>query len=178
MLVIGPIFLLLYWMGGIPIAVPFSNSVCGLKLSGEFVKFKGLTIVLKVNMTNNFNKAKSFYQKTEKSAIEVQDPLSVVKTMVNELKKSMNMVVSCTGVDNQRTIRTKHFSRSLVIIYTLQTTLDFEKGQNLATKLFQIYEYCRQQMIKCFKEQAIDGANKAINALNDIFSGQNELKNA
>ena len=71
---------------------------------------------------------------------------------------------------NERFVRTKYFSRSLVIIYTLQTTLDFDKGEKLATKLFQIYEYCRQQLIKCFKEQVVEGTHKAINALENIFS--------
>ena len=118
----------------------------------------------------NFNKAKNFYQNTEKSSIKSQDPIAIVKTMVGELKKSMDKVISSTGIDNQRQFRAKYFSRSLVIIYTLQTTLDFEKSQDLATRLFQIYEYCRQQLIKCFREQVIDGAKKAINALEDIFN--------
>ena len=118
----------------------------------------------------NFNKAKNFYKNSEKSAIQSQDPISIVKTMVGELRRSMDKVILSTGIDSQRQVRTKYFSRSLVIIYTLQTTLDFEKGEDLATKLFQIYEYCRQQLIKCFREQIIDGAKKAINALEDIFN--------
>ena len=118
----------------------------------------------------NFNKAKNFYQKTEKSSLQSQDPIAIVKTMVGELKKSMDNVITSTGIDNQRQFRAKYFSRSLVIIYTLQTTLDFEKGENLAAKLFQLYEFCRQQLIKCFQEQVIDGAKKAINALDDIFN--------
>ena len=52
--------------------------------------------------------------------------------MVNELKKSMNIVVSSTGQNEQNNVRAKHFSRALVIIYTLQTSLDFEKGEQLA----------------------------------------------
>ena len=118
----------------------------------------------------NFNKAKNFYKNSEKSAIQSQDPISIVKTMVGELRRSMDKVILSTGIDSQRQVRTKYFSRSLVIIYTLQTTLDFENGEDLATKLFQIYEYCRQQLIKCFQEQVIDGAKKAINALDDIFN--------
>ena len=53
--------------------------------------------------------------------------------MVSELQKSMDKVILSTGIDKQREVRAKHF-RSLVIIYTLQTTLDFDKGENLATK--------------------------------------------
>ena len=121
-------------------------------------------------MSGKLNKAKKFYSTTEKSSLQVQDPISIVKTMVKELQSSMNKVIDTTGKDGERVVRTKYFSRSLVIIYTLQTTLDFEKGESLATKLFQIYEYCRQQLIKCFKEQVVDGTYKAINALEDIFS--------
>ena len=121
-------------------------------------------------MSGRLNKAKKFYSTTEKSSIKVQDPVSVVKTMVKELQSSMNKVIDSTGKENERFVRTKYFSRSLVIIYTLQTTLDFDKGEKLATKLFQIYEYCRQQLIKCFKEQVVEGTHKAINALEDIFS--------
>ena len=125
----------------------------------------------------NFNKAKNFYKNSEKSSIQSQDPISIVKTMVGELRRSMDKVILSTGIDSQRQVRTKYFSRSLVIIYTLQTTLDFDKGEKLAIKLFQIYEYCRQQLIKCFKEQVIDGAKKAINALEDIFTISKVSKN-
>ncbi len=126
----------------------------------------------------NFNKAKNFYKNSEKSAIQSQDPISIVKTMVGELRRSMDKVILSTGIDSQRQVRTKYFSRSLVIIYTLQTSLDFDKGENLAIKLFQIYEYCRQQLIKCFNEQVIDGAKKAITALEDIFTVSKVSKNA
>ena len=122
------------------------------------------------NMSGRLNKAKKFYKKTERSSIKAQNPISIVKTMVNELQKSMGKVIDSTGNESERILRTKYFSRSLVIIYTLQTTLDFDKGEDLATKLFQIYEYCRQQLIKCFREQVVDGTYKAIKALEDIFN--------
>ena len=129
-------------------------------------------------MSGRLNKAKKFYSTTEKSSIKVQDPIALVKTMVKELQNSMSIVIDATGKEKERVVRTKYFSRSLVIIYTLQTTLDFEKGQTLAAKLFQIYEFCRQQLIKCFKEQVVDGTKKAIKALEDIFSTNMVKSNA
>ena len=129
-------------------------------------------------MSGRLNKAKKFYSTTEKSSIKVQDPIALVKTMVKELQNSMSIVIDATGKEKERVVRTKYFSRSLVIIYTLQTTLDFEKGQTLAAKLFQIYEFCRQQLIKCFREQVVDGTKKAINALEDIFSTNMVKSNA
>ena len=130
-------------------------------------------------MTLKLNKAKSFYKKAEKSSvIENKDPMEIVRTMIKELKKSMHIVVTSTGKQDQNKVRTKHYSRSLVIIYTLQTSLDFEKGQDLAGKLFQIYEYCRKELIKCFSQRVIDGIQKAITALSQIFEENNRLKNA
>ena len=130
-------------------------------------------------MTLKLNKAKSFYKKAEKSSvIENKDPMEIVRTMIKELKKSMHIVVTSTGNSDQKNVRAKHFSRSLVIIYTLQTSLDFEKGQELAGKLFQIYEYCRKELIKCFSQKMVDGIKKAITALGEIFQENNRLKNA
>ena len=119
----------------------------------------------------NFNKAKNFYKNTEKSSIQSQDPIAIVKNMVGELKRSMDKVITSTGVDSQRQFRAKYFSRSLVIIYTLQTTLDFEKGQKLAAKLFQLYEFCRQQIIKALTKNIKVGLQKAISSLEEILNG-------
>ena len=120
-------------------------------------------------MAVHFNKAKHQYQKTDISSSQNNDPVEIVKTMVNELRKSMKIVTLHTNDKNNRISRNKHFSKALVIIYTLQTSLDFEKGGEIATQLFQVYEYCRQQLIKGFHSQVVDGINKAINALKEIF---------
>ena len=120
-------------------------------------------------MAIHFNKAKHQYQKKEKSVVETNEPIEIVKTMIKELQKSMNIVARTNNIKEQRVKRNKHFSKSLVIIYTLQTSLDFDKGGSLATQLFQIYEYCRQQLIKGFKTHVVEGIEKAINSLREIF---------
>ena len=120
-------------------------------------------------MAVHFNKAKHQYQKTDISSSQNNDPVEIVKTMVNELRKSMKIVTLHTNDKNNRISRNKHFSKALVIIYTLQTSLDFERGGEIATQLFQVYEYCRQQLIKGFRSQVVDGINKAIDALKEIF---------
>ncbi|MBH43326.1 MAG: flagellar biosynthesis protein FliS [Rickettsiales bacterium] len=120
-------------------------------------------------MAVHFNKAKHQYQKTDISSSQNNDPVEIVKTMVNELRKSMKIVSLHTKDKNNRISRNKHFSKALVIIYTLQTSLDFERGGEIATQLFQVYEYCRQQLIKGFRSQVVEGINKAINALKEIF---------
>ncbi len=129
-------------------------------------------------MIMNFNRAKHYYQKTENSVNAVKDPTEIVKTMIQELNKSMNLVVSCMKENKDPMVKSKNFSKSLMIIYTLQTTLDFEKGGDLATQLFQIYEYCRQQLIKGFSKSIPEIIIKSINSLNEIFFGGQDGKPA
>lgn len=126
-------------------------------------------------MSLHFNKVKSLYKKSDNSDNTVKSPMEVVHTMIKELKRSMETVASTTNIAKKRLDRSKHFSRALVIIYTLQTSLDFDKGGKLATELFQIYEYCRQQLIKGFKKKISEGIKKAIKALNDIFDFETKV---
>ena len=46
--------------------------------------------------------------------------------------------------------------------------LDFEKGESIATNLFQLYEYARQQMIADLTKGIADGTPKASQALQEI----------
>lgn len=121
-------------------------------------------------MTIHFNKAKHLYQKSEKKSFENDNAMNIIKAMVKELRKSMDFVMYNMKNDEQRLKKNKHFSKALVIIYTLQTSLDFDSGGNLANKLFQLYEYCRQQLINDFRKKINDGIKKAINALDEIFT--------
>ena len=52
----------------------------------------------------------------------------------------------------------------------------FEKGGKLATQLFQLYEYCRQQLLKGFTNNIYDNILKAINSLNEIFINEKNGK--
>ena len=46
--------------------------------------------------------------------------------------------------------KSKNLSKSLSIIYGLQTSLDFDKALEIANNLFQLYEYCRHEIIRGF----------------------------
>ena len=74
----------------------------------------------------------------------------------------------------------KNVTRSLTTIYSLQTSLDFDKGGKIATGLFQLYEYCRVQIISGFTKSINDCIIKAKKALDQILSAWNnmQIKNA
>ena len=68
----------------------------------------------------------------------------------------------------QKTI-SKYMARSLSSIYALQTSLNFEKGGKIATNLFQLYEYCRAQIIQAFCVNDYTNLKKARAALDEII---------
>ena len=132
------------------------------------------------------NKAKviNAYGKTEQASHLTKNSFEVVATILDELKRSMMIVSEISEKkkheDKEREKSNSNFSRAFIAIYALQTSLDFDKGGNIAIQLFQVYEFCRKQLIKAFTKKVVDGINRAIITLSQIISAWRELlgKNA
>ena len=140
-------------------------------------------------MTNNeYIKA---YQKTQQSTNTVTSSHEIVRTLMKELVNSMQKLVLDIQNDRARKVdkftadtgqhdkiiqkKSKNLSKSLSIIYGLQTSLDFDKALEIANNLFQLYEYCRQEIIKGFSQKIEDGIIKAIDIIKQIMEGWEEI---
>ena len=140
-------------------------------------------------MTNNeYIKA---YKKTQQSTNTVTSSHEIVRTLMKELVNSMQKLVLDIQDDRARKVdkftadtrqhdkiiqkKSKNLSKSLSIIYGLQTSLDFDKALEIANNLFQLYEYCRQEIIKGFSQKIEDGIIKAIDIIKQIMEGWEEI---
>ena len=140
-------------------------------------------------MTNNeFINA---YKKTQQSTNSVTSSHEIVRTLMKELVNSMQKLVldiqddrarkadkfiADTAQDNKNIQKkSKNLSKSLSIIYGLQTSLDFDKALDIANNLFQLYEYCRQEIIRGFSQKIEDGIIKAIDIIKQIMEGWEEI---
>jgi len=121
-------------------------------------------------MSQKYKKMTDVYQSTERNALaETEDPHKLVLIMFDALIKSMEIYID--NIDLKTAdwdLRSKHFSRSLTIIYSLQSSLDFEKGGEIATNLFQTYEFARQMIIGSIKDMDGEGPKRAVSLLSDI----------
>lgn len=110
------------------------------------------------------------YQSTERNALaETEDPHKLVLIMFDALIKSMEIYIENIDIKTaDLELRSKHFSRSLTIIYSLQSSLDFEKGGEIAENLFQTYEFARQMVIGSIKDMDSKGPKRAVSLLADI----------
>ena len=131
------------------------------------------------------------YKKTQQSSSAIKSSHEVVRTLMKELVNSMQKIVLDIQDDklrkqNKSNIdevfekknarhKSKNLSKSLSIIYGLQTSLDFDKALEIATNLFQLYEFCRQEIIKGFSQKIEDGIIKAIEVITQIIEGWEEI---
>ena len=140
-------------------------------------------------MTNN--EYINAYKKTQQSSNTVTSSHEIVRTLMKELVNSMHKIV--LDIQDDRAIKadkfiidkaqdkhntinkSKNLSKTLSIIYGLQTSLDFDKALEIANNLFQLYEYCRQEIIKGFSQKIEDGILKAIDIIKQIMEGWEEI---
>tara|TARA_E500000075_G_scaffold94153_1_gene85596 strand:- start:36 stop:473 length:438 start_codon:yes stop_codon:yes gene_type:complete len=131
------------------------------------------------------------YKKTEQSSNSVISSHEIVRTLMKELVNSMEKIVLDIQDERKRKQdnflpynaleekyarqKSKNLSKSLSIIYGLQTSLDFEKALDIANNLFQLYEYCRHEIIKGFSQKIENGIIKAIDVINQIMEGWQEI---
>jgi flagellar protein FliS len=132
------------------------------------------------------------YKKTQQSVNIVATPHEIVRSLMKELVNSMNKIVMDIQYDkkksnpkeeyqrkSQRNIKkkSKNFSKTLSIIYGLQVSLDFDKSQEISISLFQLYEYCRQQIIKGFSKQSETEIIKSMDVIREIVEGWELIPN-
>ena len=131
------------------------------------------------------------YKKTEQSSNSVISSHEIVRTLMKELVNSMQKIVLDIQDDRKRKKdqilidkvfdeknarhKSKNLSKSLSIIYGLQTSLDFDKALEIANNLFQLYEYCRHEIIKGFSQKIEDGIIRAIDIIKQIMEGWEEI---
>jgi flagellar protein FliS len=123
------------------------------------------------------NKMMQAYTKSDHQTVaESNDPVAIVALLFDELIRAMQDFITHSDKDTgKKEIQSRQFSRSLTIIYALQSSLNFEDGGDIATNLFKIYEYSRQQLLKDWKDNTTDGTEKAIIALDDIREAWHQL---
>jgi len=123
------------------------------------------------------NKMMQAYTKSDHQTVaESNDPMAIVALLFDELIRAMQDFVVQSHKDNgKKEVRSRQFSRSLTIIYALQSSLNFEEGGDIANNLFRLYEYARQQLLQDWKNKATDGTEKAIAALDDIREAWHQI---
>ena len=126
----------------------------------------------------NYSNITQAYQNAERQALEeTNDPHLIIMTMLDALVKSMQIFVDNIDLKNggNAEMKSKHFSRAISIIYALQSSLDFEKGGDIANNLFQLYEYGRVKLIEDLGKGIANSTPQAIEVIASIRDAWDEM---
>ena len=124
------------------------------------------------------------YKKAENSMNSVKSSHEIIRELMFRLANSMDKIVIDINEHSNNKFdykniskkelalhKSKNMSKSLSIIYGLQTCLDFDKSPEITGNLFQLYEFARQKVISSFTEKDADGINQAIAVIREILAG-------
>ena len=124
----------------------------------------------------SYNAASEAYKQAENIGLtEVSNPHEIIQTLFNELIKSMTLFERSLSENDMQEAKSSSFAKSLTIIYSLQTSLDFEKGGEISNNLFKIYEYSRQQLISDLKNGEPKGITNAITIIKEIADAWKQI---
>ena len=103
------------------------------------------------------------------AVVESDDPQALIMLLLDELLRAMRGYVSgVTKNDSKEMRKNDQFTRSLTMLYGLQSCLNFDEGGEIAENLFRLYEYARIQLLHASQTGDIDGTQVAISSISEI----------
>ena len=127
---------------------------------GRLVRHGGITMNLAFAL-NTYNQTKIANEASKPDGYEA------VKYALDQVIGSMEKL----NENLEATDKEHYFERALSSIYFLQKCLDFEKGGELAKNLFQVYEFCRMQILDFVLKGTVEKLDKAIDFVKAIAEG-------
>ena len=125
----------------------------------------------------NFHAMMKEYKTVDiESKLGKEDPHEFVRIVLNELLTNMKTLsLALREGPKVSSVKSRAFSQSLASIMVLQSSLDFENGQPIAGNLNDLYNYCRTEIIKSYRELSTEGLDSAILVITDIFEAWVEI---
>ena len=105
------------------------------------------------------------------------NPHKIIEEVLKDLKK--NMETLAYSIDNEpvvSSIKSNSFSKSLTAIYILQSSLNFEDGKEIAENLNNIYEFCKDGIMRGFTKRDSKLVYEAIPPIDEILDGWKQIK--
>ena len=103
------------------------------------------------------------------AVVESDDPQALIMILLDELLRAMRSYVKLVEMkENDESRQTVHFTRSLTMLYGLQSCLNFEEGGEIAENLFRLYEYARLQLLNTSQTGETNDTHVAISAVSEI----------
>ena len=118
-------------------------------------------------MAYNKNGVNAYRNVNVSSAVPYADSIQLIQMLFDGLLTSL---ADAEGHFARNDIKGKSDSigRATKIIIGLQSALDFEKGQELATNLSELYDYCVRRLLKASIRNDVSGIHEVKGLISEI----------
>ena len=125
----------------------------------------------------NFYTAIKQYENTEiNSKVESGSKHDFIKIVLEELSKNLkNLKYAIENESKLSKNKSKSFAKIITSITILTSSLDFENGEPIASNLFNLYDFCRREVLDCYKNLTTKGIDDSINIIDEILSAWIEI---
>ena len=111
------------------------------------------------------------------SKVEGASKYDFIKIVLEELYVNLHILAESIKTKSKTSPeKSKSFAKSLTSLMILMDSLDFKKGEPIASNLFNLYDYCRRSVIDDYRKLETDGIISSANVIADILSGWKEIK--
>ena len=115
----------------------------------------------------NMNAVRAYQQAEQEFLVDGSDPHRLVQILFTELLASMDRTTLALE-SNDLAAKSAASSKALTIVYVLATSLDFERGEPVATTLAKIYEWARRELIAANKDKPVERLTEIRRCMADI----------
>ena len=113
------------------------------------------------------NALRAYEQVGQDFLVEGASRHRLVEILFTELLASLDRALLGIKVDD-KSARSAGVSKAQVIVYSLNASLDFERGGSVARSLAELYEWARQQLIAAGRDKPVERLTVVRTAIAEI----------
>ncbi len=125
----------------------------------------------------NFYSAIKQYEHADiNSKLENASKHDFIKIVLEELSKNLKSLKY--AIENEGKLsktKSKSFARIITSITVLTSSLDFENGEPIASNLFNLYDFCRREVLDSYRNLSTKGIDDSITVIDDILSAWKDI---
>ena len=125
---------------------------------------------------NYHSMMKEYKQVDLETKLVKDDKHNFIKLVLEEIINNLKSLSYCINAEKpDLKVKSRCFSQILCGIMVLQSSLDFENGEPIASNLFNLYDYCRKEVIANYRKNTSDGIASSILVLEDILDAWKQI---
>tara|TARA_B100000212_G_C27095540_1_gene414149 strand:+ start:135 stop:518 length:384 start_codon:yes stop_codon:yes gene_type:complete len=125
----------------------------------------------------NFYSAIKQYEHSDiNSKLENASKHDFIKIVLEELSKNLKSLKY--AIENEGKLsktKSKSFARIITSITVLTSSLDFENGEPIASNLFNLYDFCRREVLDSYRNLSTKGIDDSIIVIDDILTAWKDI---